>query len=125
MIPSCAIPPTPKPTKLGIDDLLVLKDEAFVLDLIANAIEGEAFERAARAAVVHPYLLRDGCIWKVAVTRDNLPLEIRLTTFAATITAEVVETNGLEETRLYEIEGQVNSQAKTFIVPASQFGGIK
>jgi hypothetical protein len=118
---------TPSPakrTKLGIDDLLALKGPAFVLDLIEKATGAETWERAARAAVSHPYTGRDDSIWKSKVN-DGIPLEWRLTTFFARIIAEVTESDGLETTTFYQIEAQVNGETRAFTVPAAQFSAMK
>src|SRR5262249_8450826 len=123
-----ARPMTPSPAKqlakIGLDDLLALRGETYILDLIEDATDAEAWERASRAAVPHPYVLRHGCIWKAVVNRDGVPFDTRLTTFAAVITGEVIETNGLEETRWYEIEAQVRGQTRNFTIPASQLRGL-
>ena len=62
---SCTTPPPAKPTKLGIGTTCRAQGRGIrSFNLIEGAIDGEAFERAARATVLHPYVLRDGCIWK-------------------------------------------------------------
>jgi hypothetical protein len=72
-----------------VDGLATLLNGAAQLNQAAPAAR-EAFDRAARASIPHPYVLRDGCIWKACVNRDGIPLDARITTFAAAITGEVI-----------------------------------
>ena len=110
--------------KLGLDDYAFLKGVEAALSLIENALDGEAWEAKARAAHRHPYSVRDGAIWKSFVTKAGVPVDMALTTFLARIVAQVIEADGISETRFYEIEGAVNGEVRIFIIHASEFRGL-
>jgi hypothetical protein len=108
-------------SKIGLDDYTYVKGPEAAIRLIERAVDSEAFERKSRSAVHHPYLARDGAIWKSMVNKDGVPMDTRLTTFIARIVGEVIEDNGLEQVRSYEIEGLVAGETSTFAIPAHEF----
>ena len=109
--------------KLGLDDYAYLKGEGAALWLIEEAVDSEACEASVRARIPHPYSARNGAIFK-SVTKDGLSFDVRLTTFTACIRAQIIESDGVEETRYYEIEGIVNGETRIFTIPASEFRGL-
>ena len=109
-------------SKIGLDDYAYLKGAEAAIRLIERAVDSEAFERKSRGAVHHPYLARDGAIWKSMVNKDGVPMDTRLTTFIARIVGEVIENNGLEQTRYYEIEGV--SGETSFTILAHEFRSL-
>jgi hypothetical protein len=111
-------------SKIGLDDYAYLKGPEAAIRLIERAVDSEAFERKSRGAVHHPYLARDGAIWKSMVNKDGVPMDTRLTTFIARIVGEVIEDNGLEQVRHYEIEGIVAGETSTFTIPAQEFRSL-
>jgi hypothetical protein len=111
--------------KVGLDDYAALQGVEAALRLVTDAIDGEAWESQARGALRHPYVTRDGCIWKSKVTREGVPLDMRLTTFTAHITAEIIESDGNEQTRYYEIEGVAGGRTTSTIIPASEFRSLR
>jgi hypothetical protein len=110
--------------KLGLDDYAYLKGEGAALWLIEEAVDSEAYEASVRARMPHPYSARNGAIWKSVTTKDGLSFEIQLTTFIAFIRGQIIESDGVEETRYYEIEGVVNGETRIFTIPASEFRGL-
>jgi hypothetical protein len=111
-------------SKIGLDDYAYLKGAEAAIRLIERAVDSEAFERKSRGAAHHPYLARDGAIWASVFNKDGVPIEARLTTFIARIVGEVIEDNGLEQTRYYEIEGIVAGATNTFTIPAHEFRSL-
>jgi hypothetical protein len=109
--------------KLGLDDYATLKDIDAALHLIDQAVDGEEYERKLRGAIPHPYLIRDGAIWK-RVIKDGITLEVRLTTFAVRITAEIIESDGEESARYYEIEATAGGRTVNFTIPASEYRSL-
>ena len=110
--------------KLGLDDYAYLKGAGAALRLIEEAVDSKAYEAAARARMPHPYSASNGAIWRSAITKSGLPSDARLTTFTACIRAQIIESDGLEETRFYEIEGIVNGEIRIFTITASEFRGL-
>jgi hypothetical protein len=110
--------------KLGLDDYAALKGVDAALHLIGDAVDGEAWDRQARGALRHPYFVRDGCIWKSVMFKDGVPLEIRLATFTVRIIAEVIESDGDDQTRYYTMEAVANGRTATFTIPASEYRSL-
>jgi hypothetical protein len=110
--------------KLGLDDYAALRGIDAALRLIADAVDGEEYERKARSSLRHRYSVRDGATWKSIVTKQGVPMDIRLTTFIARITGETIECDGDEQTRYYEIEGTANGRTVTFTILASEFRSL-
>ena len=65
---------------------------------------------------------RDGIVW-LRPTRDGV-LEQRLTNFVARITADVVEDDGVESHRHFEIEARLNGWRRQLSVPSDGFASM-
>src|SRR5207249_6063954 len=52
-------------------------------------------------------------------------VDILLTNFTARIVADVVEDDGAELRRCYEIEAQLGGRTSTFTIPATQFAAMR
>jgi hypothetical protein len=111
------------PDKIGLDDFACLKGAEAALQLIEEAVDSETYEASARARMPHPYSARAGAIWKT-ITKNDLTFDLRLTTFIARILSQIIESDGVEETRYFEIEGIVNSETRTFTILASEFRSL-
>jgi hypothetical protein len=70
------------------------------------------------------YSIKDGGLIRT-VGNEVEGFDLRLTNFAAQITADVAQDNGVEITHLFEITGTVNQQTRTFPVKAAEFGILR
>jgi len=72
---------------------------------------------------VGPYrATADGLVW-MKPTRDG-PVATPLTNFVARIVADIVEDDGAEERRSFEIEAMLRHRTHRFKIPAAQFPGM-
>ena len=63
-----------------------------------------------------------GLVWDR--TTQNGPVPAPLTNFTASITADVIEDDGAELSRYFEIEAHLNDRRTAFTVPSGQFAGM-
>ncbi len=70
-----------------------------------------------------PYLETDGGLVWLKETERGLQ-RIQLTNFPARIVADIIEDDGAEKRRIYEIETDFGRGAQRFRVPAASFGGM-
>src|SRR5262249_35735111 len=116
-----------KAAKQGIDDLLSAQGPEIALHLIAQAVDAVEFEKQTGGkASTHGYFVKDHTICKLAWDKDSIS-EVQLTTFSARIIGEIIEDNGVEQSRLYEIEAEVsglNARKLDFTVPVSQYASL-
>jgi hypothetical protein len=107
--------------KIGPDDLLATVGPAYVLDLI----EKHAIDPIAEGLVLSPgghyYVMHDSQIFRKRANRDGLPVEQKLANFAAEITADVTEDDGVEQRRSYDVEGQTGKRKHRFHLPLDEF----
>jgi hypothetical protein len=68
----------------------------------------------------YPYELKHGGIVRVKETKDGSE-EIRLTNFAASITDDIAEDDGVETKRHLQIQAAVGGRTTSFMVPAPKF----
>lgn len=82
-----------------------------------------ALPQTGSTSQVHPYFIKDGCIYENATAITKPPLQ--LTNFTATITAEVSYNNGVEQSLHLEVESVCNSRKSAFTLPAEDFEAMK
>jgi Domain of unknown function (DUF3854)/Domain of unknown function (DUF927) len=101
----------------GADDLLAIWGPERVLERIEVAFESDD-------AIQAGYYLQAGSYWRNSTTRDGAT-HIQLTNFQATISAVVVEDDGLEEHRRFEIETIDQADGhRRFVIPATEFANM-
>jgi len=100
----------------GIDDLLALWGPARVLDLFEAAVSGVEL----RVILPTQYQSRPEGMFRVTTNGQRLS-QIQLTTFPATILANIQLDDGVETRREFEIEATVLGQKKVLTIPASDF----
>lgn len=108
----------------GIDDALAARAE-----IVATAAADGRL--AAPPTVAQPSrsprpsayrATEDGFVWE-RVTADG-PVRIRLTNFTATIATEIVEDDGVDTRRRFEVEARLNGCSRRFTVPADSFASM-
>jgi hypothetical protein len=114
------LPPGEGAKKWGVDDYLAAGHD--VEDLLALAttelispLEDERGEIAYRATP-------NGMVWD-RPTADG-PVPVPLTNFTARIATDVVEDDGAEIRRRFEVEASLNGRRLSFAVPAANFVGM-
>jgi hypothetical protein len=110
--------------KSGIDDIIFARGPDFVLNLIAQAVDATVSDRAAIDPNQHGYRFDQGSTFHSRENKDGVLVHRRLATFTAVIESEVMETDGLEAKRLFEIHAEVAGHERHFAVPASEFGSL-
>ncbi len=107
-------------TKTGLDDYLAAGhtvDE--LLALASDEIpDGPSSDRPGT-----PYRTSPAGITHLRESRDGT-VEVRLTNFGAQITLDIVEDDGAEERRFFEIEASLGGRTRTFRVGAPAFGAM-
>lgn len=114
------LPPGAHGSKQGVDDFLATgRSLAELLALATPTVRHPPVE-------AHPALpyqaTPQGLVWLKPTAEGPRP--VPLTNFTATITAEVVEDDGAETHRLFELEVQRQGQPVRFRVPAGQFASL-
>ncbi|MCI0340256.1 MAG: DUF927 domain-containing protein [Planctomycetales bacterium] len=85
---------------------------------------GPGYRAGAAAPGGNPYTATpEGLFWGSAGRPGSRPQ--RLTNFTAAITAEIIEDDGLEARRLYELQAEHMGQLTTFLVAALEFGSLR
>jgi len=100
--------------KVGLDDFLAAGGDPAAL--MAAASDEVAIETPA-------YFERHGCTYWNKPTRDDL-VPTKLANFIARIITDVTRDDGLEGSKMLEIEGVLEGETKRFAVSASQFGSM-
>lgn len=105
--------------KIGLDDFFAAgHDEADLLARASDRLRGPA--RPADETPALPYFATGrGLMWRRPT--QNGEVVTPLTTFAASITADVAEDDGAEVRRSFEITAQLGQRAVSFVIPAAQF----
>ena len=103
----------------GVDDLLALWGPARVLDLFEAAVSGVEL----RVILPTQYQSRPEGMFRVTTNGQRLS-QIQLTTFPATIRANIQLDDGVETRREFEIEATVLGQKKVLTIPASDFASM-
>ncbi len=114
------LPPGEGGTKQGVDDYLAAghSDE----DLLSHATT-ELRRPPQEEGPSHPYRATPGgLVWERRTQDGAVPT--LLTNFTATITADVIEDDGAEVWRSFEIEATLGARKQTFAVPAAKFVGM-
>ncbi len=108
--------------KVGLDDYL-----AGGGDFSALATHSESLSVFESGILVDldpdTYELRDGCIYWNKTTQDGT-YAVRLTNFAARIIRDIIQDDGVETIRYFEIQATLNSREQAFLVPAAQFNNL-
>ena len=114
------LPPGEDGSKQGVDDFLA--SGRGVDDLLALATD-EVRRPPQDGRPTIPYRATpEGLVWD-RPTPDG-PVPVPLANFAAKIVADVVQDDGAEVRRLFEVEAALNERVASFAVPASGFGGL-
>lgn len=107
--------------KVGLDDFLAAgrtRDELLALATpeLRNAPGSDRTEGP-------PYReTPGGLVWERPTA--NGPVAVPLTNYRARITAQLVEDDGAEQRRLFEIEGTLGTRTPRFALPAAAFGAM-
>ncbi len=110
-------------TKQGVDDYLAAGHSTD--DLLSHATTElkDPSQAAVHDAPHVPYReTPGGLVWDKPT--QNGPIPTLLTNFAARIVRDVVEDDGAESRRAFEIEAALNGRRELFSVPSSQFAGM-
>jgi hypothetical protein len=113
------LPPAADGCKVGLDDFLAAGHSVEELFSLASP-ELRAPVRAGRSC---PYVQGPGGIVWNKPTRNG-PTPVLLTNFTAAIVTEVVEDDGVECERRFELEASLLGQQHRFTIPASRFHGM-
>lgn len=115
------------PEKGDVSDWLAVghtKDE--LLELVEAAPVWDPPEEEADPLAGTPYLVHNGCICGKKFTRDGEMVIAPLANFMARIIRDAARDDGAEETRVFEIEGQLanGKPLPKISVPAEKFFGM-
>jgi bifunctional DNA primase/polymerase-like protein/primase-like protein len=91
-------------------------------DVQALAQSSEAWT-PGNGGIESPYEADESGIFWLKTTKDG-PMPVRLTNFDARIITDIVEDDGVETRRSYEIETKLLGQIRRFVAPAAQFPGM-
>ena len=109
--------------KVGLDDFLAAGNGVAELCALASReLRQPAGEETGEGAGVPFRAGPEGLVWLKQSGEGALP--IRLTNFAAVISGDVVEDDGVELRRRFEIEATLHGRTARFGVAASQFAGM-
>ena len=115
------LPSGPGGAKVGLDDYLAAGHT--VDDLLALATTELRAAPGADAPAGSPYRETPaGLVWERPTA--NGTVAVPLANFRARIVAQVVEDDGAEQRRLFEIEGALGSRTPRFGLPASAFSAM-
>lgn len=107
--------------KVGLDDYLAAGHG--VDDLLALASPELRWPPEDEADGDAPYAATPaGLVWRKPT--QNGPVDVRLANFSARIVGDIVEDDGAEERRLYEVEAALRDRTLRVAVPAAQFAGM-
>ncbi len=113
------LPSGPGGAKVGLDDFVAAGHG--VDDLLALATSDLRAAPGADQRVGLPYRETPaGLVWDRPVGDGTVP--VALTNFRARIVAQIVEDDGAEQHRLFEIEGALGHRTPRFRLPAAVFG---
>lgn len=112
------LPSGPGGAKVGLDDYLAANHT--VDDLLALATTELRAAPGGDEPPASPYRETPaGLVWDKPTS--NGTISVALTNFTARIVTQVVEDDGAEQRRLFEIEGTVGGRSRRFQLPASAF----
>jgi hypothetical protein len=114
------LPPGSQGEKVGLDDYLATGHN--VQDLLSHAT-AELREPEGQDEDRSPYREADGGLHWMRHTREGV-VPTKLTNFTAKIVGEVIEDDGVEESRLFEIQAELNGRTSVCQVPAQRFGSM-
>jgi Domain of unknown function (DUF927) len=105
--------------KTGVDDYVVAHGPCVFAALLA-----QAQEKPGVASVQTPRYqqAKDGMIWMKPSPDGDEP--VSLTNFTAEIVADIVEHDGMEARRYYELLAELHGKRRRFSVPANEFAGL-
>lgn len=100
----------------GVDDLLAAWGPARVLELFQRSVSGSTLQ-----VVLPPqFQSRTDGMFRVT-TKDGQPSQIQLSTYRAAIITNIRLDDGVETSREFEIEAEVNGRNLRFTISASEF----
>lgn len=106
--------------KIGVDDLLATAGPDAVLATFAAAVDPVAAEQVP-SSDGHSYFTRDNATFRRGFDKSGLPVNKKVAYFTAEITADVIEDDGVEQHRSFEIRGEAGGRACNFRVPVDEF----
>ena len=118
------LPPGEGGSKLGVDDFLASGNSVENLLTLARTGLREPSREDEVGSPPMPYQeTPHGLVWDKPSSRGGI-VPTPLTNFAAKIVADVVEDDGAEEKRSFEIEAELNGRRSVFTVPSKRFAGM-
>ncbi len=109
--------------KIGVDDFLAQGHTLDDLLALASPILRELPQSERNGATDLPYRVSESGLIYEKPTRDGT-LPVPLTNFAARITADICEDDGVEQVHRFEVEAKLHGQSRHFVVPAAQFASM-
>jgi len=116
------LPPGPSGEKVGLDDYLAAGHEVEDLLSLASTELRKPLHDQEDARESRYFASGAGLVWRKPVG-DNWT-DVLLTNFDARIVSEVIEDDGAESRRLFEIEASLGNRSFRFAIPASQFAAL-
>lgn len=115
-----SLPSEPNGTKVGLDDYLAAGHG--IDDLVQHA-KLEPIGKETREDADSLYEESEGgLVWNRMTS--NGPVSVRLTNFTAKILADIGRDDGVETTRMFEVEARRGPRVTRFSVPASRFSAM-
>lgn len=111
------LPSGPGGVKVGLDDFLAAGHT--VDDLLALAQE-ELREPPADTKPRVYFTTTEGIFWNKTVGEGVVP--IQLANFRAAVTADIIEDDGVETERFFEVEAKLGESTAKLRIPAARFG---
>jgi hypothetical protein len=110
-------------TKQSVDDFLASGNSVDDLLALASTELHEPPQEGEEEAPPIPYReTPHGVVWDKHTKEGPIPKQ--LTNFTARITGDVVEDDGAEERRSFEIEAELHGCRSTFTIPAERYPGM-
>jgi hypothetical protein len=118
------LPPGEDGRKQGVDDFLAAGNSVDALLALATTELREPPREEEDEAPHVPYRERPhgGLVWEKPTKEGTIP--VTLTNFQARITGDVVEDDGAEQRRSFEIEAELHGRRSVFEIAAEQFAGM-
>ena len=117
------LPPAEGGSKQGVDDFLASGNSVDDLLALATTELRDPPQEEEDEAPFIPYReTSHGLIWDRTSKEGIHPTP--LTNFTATVRGDIVEDDGAEESRSFEIEAELNGRRTTLTIPSEQFSGM-
>jgi hypothetical protein len=107
--------------KVGLDDFFAASHS--VEELLGYATGDLRAPDGASDVSLEYRASASGLFWSRPSRDGSIP--VRLTNFTATIVADVLEDDGVEQKRLFEIEASLNGRTRRFLLPTPEFVAMR